>query len=140
MEAVTSDSRIENAVVQSQDAALGRLLERDFGATLRRYVSDTLRLPPRPAPEVAWDFWTQFDQFERFEELRQFRPALYRALPAEPGSGTGDSGSAEPRIPNSEPRIPNSESRVSNSASRVPNSESRVPNPESRTPNPESRS
>jgi hypothetical protein len=34
---------------------------------------------------VAWDFWAQFDQFERLEELRQFRPAIFRALPPEPG-------------------------------------------------------
>ncbi len=40
--------------------------------------------PARPAPEVAFDFWAQFDQFERLEELRQYRPALYRALPPEP--------------------------------------------------------
>jgi L-malate glycosyltransferase len=121
MEAVTSDSRIENAVVESQDAALGRLLQRDFGATLLRYVSDTLRLPPRPAHEVAWDFWTQFDQFERFEELRQFRPALYRALPIQSGLGIGDSGSVEsagsPGLP-PEPRI---------------QTESRTPSPESRS-------
>jgi glycosyltransferase involved in cell wall biosynthesis len=134
MEAVSSDSRIENAVVESQDAALGRLLERDFGATLLRYVSETLRLPPRPAPEVAWDFWPQFDQFERFEELRQFRPALYRALPIDPGSGARDSGSDG----SSEGRTPNPESRVPNE-SRIPNPEPRVPN-ESRPSSPESRS
>ena len=38
---------------------------------------------PRPAPEVPYDFWAMFDQAERLEELRQFRPAIYRALPAE---------------------------------------------------------
>lgn len=84
MAAVTDDARIEEAVLQSQDAALQRLQQRDFGATLLGYVEDILRQPPREAPEVAWDFWQQFDQFERLEELRQFRPALYRALPADP--------------------------------------------------------
>lgn len=84
MEAVLGDPRIEDAVVGSQDAALERLLRRDFGAMLRRYVSGVLALPPRPAPAVAWDFWQQFEQFERFEELRQFRPALYRALAPPP--------------------------------------------------------
>jgi glycosyltransferase involved in cell wall biosynthesis len=93
MDAVVTDSRIEDAVLRSQDAALERLRRRDFGGTLLRYVADTLREPPRPAPEVAWDFWHQFDQFERLEELRQFRPALYRALPFKPGSGTRDPGS-----------------------------------------------
>ncbi len=88
MDAVLGDPRIEDAVIGSQDAALERLLGRDFGAMLRRYVSEVLALPPRPAPDVAWDFWQQFDQFERFEELRQFRPALYRAL-APPPAGAG---------------------------------------------------
>jgi glycosyltransferase involved in cell wall biosynthesis len=83
MEAVLDDGRIEDAVVQSQDAALQRLRQRDFGGTLLRFVEETLAKPPREAPEVAWDFWQQFDQFERLEELRQFRPALYRALPLE---------------------------------------------------------
>jgi L-malate glycosyltransferase len=101
LDAVAGDARIEREVVRTQDAALGRLLARDFGATLLRYVADALRLPPRPAPEVAWDFWQQFDQFERLEELRQFRPALYRALPASP----------ESRTPNPEPRTPSPESR-----------------------------
>ncbi len=85
MNAVISDSQIESAVIQSQDAALDRLLHRNFGAMLLQYVAATLRLPPRAAPEVAWDFWPQFEQFQRFEELRQFRPALYRALPDRPG-------------------------------------------------------
>jgi glycosyltransferase involved in cell wall biosynthesis len=81
MEAVLDDQRLEEAVVASQDQALARLLAKDFAGTLLRYVDDLLQRPPRPAPEVAWDFWQQFDQFERFEELRQFRPALYKALP-----------------------------------------------------------
>jgi hypothetical protein len=71
-------------VLASQDAALERLQQRDFRGTLLRYVEELLRRPARPAPDVAWDFWAQFEQFDRFEELRQFRPALYRALPPAP--------------------------------------------------------
>lgn len=89
MDAVLDDPRIEEAVLQSQDAALARLRGRDFGATLLRHVNRVLGGPPRTAPEVPWDFWPQFDQFERLEELRQFRPALYRALPATPDPGSG---------------------------------------------------
>jgi hypothetical protein len=37
---------------------------------------------------VAFDFWAQFDQYERLEELRQYRPALYRALPDAGSAGT----------------------------------------------------
>ena len=81
MEAIVDDPAIEDAVLASQDAALDRLLARDFGGTLLRFVHEVSALPPRPAPEVPWDFWAQFQQFEQLEELRQFRPALYRALP-----------------------------------------------------------
>lgn len=86
MEAVLDDPAIEAAVVASQDAALQRLLNKDFGGTLLRFLDGVLQQPPREAPPVPWDFWAQFDQFERLEELRQFRPALYRALPEAPAS------------------------------------------------------
>ena len=81
MEAVLDAPEVEDAILASQDAALSRLRARDFGGTLLRYVDRLLQMPPRPAPEVAWDFWQQFDLFDKLEELRQFRPALYRALP-----------------------------------------------------------
>lgn len=97
--AVLDDEPLEASVLQSQDAALERLRGRDFGRTLLGHVGRVLEAPPRPAPEVPWDFWAQFDQFERLEELRQFRPALYRALPMDPGSGTRDPGS-ELRVSN----------------------------------------
>ena len=84
MDAVLDDPRIEEAVLESQDAALERLRARDFDRTLLGFVDQTLARPPREAPEVTFDFWQQFDQFDRFEELRQFRPALYKALPVEP--------------------------------------------------------
>lgn len=91
MEAVVDDPRIEQAVVESQDAALARFHARDFAGTLLRHLDAVLQRPPRPAPEVTWDFWRQFDQFERFEELRQFRPALFQALPTDPALGAGRS-------------------------------------------------
>ena len=88
MDAILTDAALEQAVVSSQDAALDRLRQRDFAATLLGFVEGVLARPPRPAPEVAFDFWPQFDQFERLEELRQYRPALYRALP-DPAGGDG---------------------------------------------------
>jgi glycosyltransferase involved in cell wall biosynthesis len=88
MGAVLGDTALEQAVVQSQDAALDRLRGKDFGGTLLRYVRQLLDRPPRAAPEVAFDFWAQFDQYERLEELRQYRPALYRALPDAGSAGT----------------------------------------------------
>jgi glycosyltransferase involved in cell wall biosynthesis len=84
METVLDDLRLQDAVLASQDAALERLRARDFGGTLLRFVDRLLAAPPRPAPDVPWDFWPQFEQFDRFEELRQFRPALFKGLPRRP--------------------------------------------------------
>ncbi|CAN5598354.1 glycosyltransferase family 4 protein [soil metagenome] len=84
MDAIVDHRGVEAAVLASQDAALDRLRDKDFGGTLLGFVEEVSRQPPRGAPDVPWDFWGQFDQFERLEELRQFRPALYRALPAPP--------------------------------------------------------
>ena len=81
MAAVLDDPAIEDAILDSQDAALGRLRARDFAGTLLRFVEQVRATAPRPAPEVPYDFWGMFDQAERLEELRQFRPAVYRALP-----------------------------------------------------------
>jgi glycosyltransferase involved in cell wall biosynthesis len=101
MDAVLESPDVEEAIIASQDAALDRLLAKDFAGTLLRYVDQLRALPPRPAPAVPWDFWAQFEQFERFEELRQFRPALFRALPAfAPGESAG--ASARPAVPTRE--------------------------------------
>ena len=84
MAAVLDDPSLEDTVIASQNAALSRLRQKDFAGTLLRFVDRTAALTPRQAPEVSFDFWPQFDQFERLEELRQFRPALYQALPSSP--------------------------------------------------------
>jgi len=84
MEAVLDVPQLSDAIVDSQDAALDRLLAKDFAGTLLRFVERLTSAPPRPAPAVTWDFWEQFEQFDRFEELRQFRPSLYKALPVAP--------------------------------------------------------
>ncbi|NUR54845.1 MAG: glycosyltransferase family 4 protein [Acidobacteria bacterium] len=84
MAAILDDADLGDAVVRSQDAALERLRRKDFRGTLLRFVEQVRAHGPRPAPEVAWDFWPQFDQAARLEELRQFRPAAYRALPPRP--------------------------------------------------------
>ena len=81
MAAVLDDADLEDRVIATQDASLERLLARDFGGTLLRFVDQIRATPARPAPEVPYDFWAMFDQAERLEELRQFRPAIYRALP-----------------------------------------------------------
>ena len=81
MAAILDDGALEDAIVASQDAALTRLLAKDFPGTLLRFVAELRAMPARQAPEVPYDFWAMFDQAERLEELRQFRPAIYRALP-----------------------------------------------------------
>ena len=87
MAAILDDGDLEDEVIATQDAALDRLLERDFGGTLLRFVDQIRASSPRPAPEVPYDFWAMFDQAERLEELRQFRPAIFRALPMREARG-----------------------------------------------------
>jgi L-malate glycosyltransferase len=138
METVLDDPAIEDAVLRSQEAALARLQGRDFAGTLLRFVDEVLAGPPRQAPEVTWDFWAQFEQFERFEELRQFRPALFQALPV---SGSGARGSGlEVRGEPTERATPtrglsagDQESMLGNHASArsTTKAEPRAPNPES---------
>ena len=89
MAAILDDADVEDAIVGSQDAALERLRRRDFAGTLLGFVDRLLAAPPRPAPEVPYDFWPMFDQAERLEELRQFRPAIYRALPTSAEAAVG---------------------------------------------------
>jgi glycosyltransferase involved in cell wall biosynthesis len=84
MDAILDTPEVEDAVIASQDAALARLRRKDFAGTLLRFVDQIRTAAPRPAPDVPYDFWPMFDQAERLEELRQFRPAIYRALPAGP--------------------------------------------------------
>jgi L-malate glycosyltransferase len=101
--AILDSADVEDAVIASQDAALDRLLARDFAGTLRRYVDEVRATPARPAPEVPYDFWAMFDQAERLEELRQFRPAVYRALP-EAGGRRVEVGEAPTPASNLPPR------------------------------------
>ena len=111
MNAILDDPAIEDAIVASQDAALARLQRKDFAGTLLRFVDQIRAMPPRPAPEVPYDFWPMFDQAERLEELRQFRPAVFRALPRIEDRGSRiastdrtTTGTFEPRSSNLEPR------------------------------------
>ena len=123
MEAVLDDRRSRTRSSQSQDAALARLLARDFAGTLLRFVDSAAPHRRGRRQSVAWDFWAQFEQFERLEELRQFRPALFQALPeAPPGTGLGarDSGlGMRVRAPALAAR-PNSEIATTRAASPEP--------------------
>ena len=89
--AVAGDAALRERVVASQDAALARLLARDFGGMLLGFVERALAAP-RPHPPVASDFWDQVRQAEELEELRMYRPAAYRG--AAQRAGTRGSGRA----------------------------------------------
>jgi glycosyltransferase involved in cell wall biosynthesis len=86
IDAVVSDRGLQDAIVDSQDRALDRLLAKDFGGTLLRFVERAGAADPRPHPGVTFDFWHQYEQAQWLEELRAFRPALFRALPRAPGA------------------------------------------------------
>jgi glycosyltransferase involved in cell wall biosynthesis len=83
IDAVVSDARLTEAILDSQDAALARLRQRDFGGSLLRFVEQVRTAPRRPPAPVAFDFWQQTRQAEVLDELRQLRPAAYRGLPLE---------------------------------------------------------
>lgn len=98
VDALVSDAPLRERVLARQDEALDRLLARDFGGMLLRYVDDVLRAPRRPMPPVAFDFWDQVRQAEWLEEIRSYRPAAFEALPKE--------SSPEPRDPEPDPTRP----------------------------------
>ena len=81
VDAVLTDQAIAQNVVAAQDAALSRLLGKDFGGTLLGFIERIARSPRRGEPRVAFDFWDQLRAYERLEELRMFRPAIFKGLP-----------------------------------------------------------
>ena len=85
MDTVLSNPALESEIVRSQDAALDRLLERDFAGLLLDIVDQVTRAPRLPRTVVRWDFWQRFAEWERLEELRLYRPSAYEALPLAPG-------------------------------------------------------
>jgi L-malate glycosyltransferase len=81
---VTSSAALRESIVQAQDAALARLMAKDFRGTLLGFVERVLASPRRPPHLVTDDFWEQVDATERHEDLLVDRPALGHALPKEP--------------------------------------------------------
>jgi glycosyltransferase involved in cell wall biosynthesis len=84
MDAVLSNTDLQDAIVDGQLAAVSRLQARDFDGTLLGFVERILASPRLGTPRVIFDFWRQFDALERLEELRRYRPSAYKALPADP--------------------------------------------------------
>lgn len=81
---VVSNATLRDQVVAGQDAALDRLLAKDFPGTLLGFIDRVVASPRQTKRAVTDDFWDQVASFEQFEELTQFRPALYCALPKAP--------------------------------------------------------
>lgn len=79
--AVASDPALQNEIIESQDAALNRLTQRNFGELLLGFVDQVRRAPPLDPPAVTSDFWAQHEQAERLEQLQVARPSAYAALP-----------------------------------------------------------
>jgi glycosyltransferase involved in cell wall biosynthesis len=91
MQAVITQPALEDAVLTRQDAALVRLLAKDFGRIALDLVDRALTAPPRPQPAIASDFWAQFRLAEELDELRERRPSAFDALPSA-GPATADVG------------------------------------------------
>ncbi len=87
LDALVSNASLRTSVLANQDAALDRLLARDFGGMLLGFVEETLARPRRATPPVAFDFWDQVRQAEWLEEVRACRPAAFQALPEAPAPG-----------------------------------------------------
>jgi glycosyltransferase involved in cell wall biosynthesis len=84
MDAIISNTGLQDAIVEGQAAAVDRLRSRDFAGTLLGFVDEILGAPRAPAPHVTYDFWHQFDAAQALEELRLYRPSIYKALPEAP--------------------------------------------------------
>jgi len=89
VDAVLSNDNLYDAIVAKQDEALSRLRAKDFDRTLLGFVDQVLKMPRKPVPPVAWDFWDQLKLSEELFELQQYRPAIFQALPPAPGSTAG---------------------------------------------------
>ena len=61
IDAIVSNQALCETILDAQDAALNRFLDRDFAATLLGFVDEIRRRPHRPPWDVSPDFWQQFD-------------------------------------------------------------------------------
>jgi glycosyltransferase involved in cell wall biosynthesis len=87
LNALLSNPSHENDVLSAQDAALTRLLNKDFDSLIVRFVRDVLASPRVSMPSVTPDFWRQFALADELDAIRQTRPSAFRALPFEPNAG-----------------------------------------------------
>jgi L-malate glycosyltransferase len=81
MDAILSDTPLQDRIVEGQLEAVDRLRSKDFAGTLLGFVDRILVSPREGLPRVAFDFWQQFDAAEELEEIRLVRPSAFKALP-----------------------------------------------------------
>jgi glycosyltransferase involved in cell wall biosynthesis len=84
---VVADPAREAVILARQDAALARLLARDFNGMVARFVHEALDRPRTTPARVSPDFWRQFTLAEELERIRETRPAAFRALPLADDAG-----------------------------------------------------
>ncbi len=78
---------MQDEIIEGQTAALGRLMDRDFGRLLLGFVDRAQRMPQSDRPAVRSDFWDQHERAEWLEALRVTRPSAYAALPKQESGG-----------------------------------------------------
>jgi glycosyltransferase involved in cell wall biosynthesis len=84
MHGVISSREAQREILAAQDAALDRLMAKDFDSLVVGYVRQVLASPRRPPAPVTFDFWRQFALTNELEVIREARPAAFQALPPEP--------------------------------------------------------
>jgi L-malate glycosyltransferase len=87
MNAILGDVERTDAILRAQDAALDRLLARDFDGMVRQFVRRVLESPRAPKPAVSEYFWRQYKLVDELEVIRYERPAAFRALPDDDDAG-----------------------------------------------------
>jgi hypothetical protein len=84
MARVLGDAEVEHDMLVRQDAALARLVGRDFASLVVGFARDVLAAPRLTSVNVAPGFWRQFALAEELETIRASRPSAFRALPVAP--------------------------------------------------------
>ena len=87
MNGVLSSRDGRASILEAQDAALRRLLAKDFGAMAVGFVEQVLGSARRSRAAVTFDFWRQYALANELEAIRETRPAAFHALPPEPDAG-----------------------------------------------------
>jgi hypothetical protein len=80
---VVTDRALQDRILCTQDAALQRLVAKDFGGTLFRFIDEVQRAPRLPHPPVESDFWEQVQRAEELKGIRKYRPAAFQVLAKE---------------------------------------------------------